>query len=50
MSVLLLVRHGQASWGEADYDRQFQQGARLNLEEAIAYALDDDVSGHSPPD
>ena len=21
MSVLLLVRHGQASWGEADYDR-----------------------------
>ena len=21
MSLLLLVRHGQASWGEADYDR-----------------------------
>ncbi|MCG5213884.1 nSTAND1 domain-containing NTPase [Streptosporangium soli] len=36
--------------GEADYDRQFQQGARLNLEEAIAYALDDDVSGNSPAD
>ena len=28
MSVLLLVRHGQASWGEADYDRLSQTGVR----------------------
>lgn len=27
MSVLLLVRHGQASWGEADYDVLSQTGA-----------------------
>jgi broad specificity phosphatase PhoE len=26
MSVLLLVRHGQASWGEADYDRLSPRG------------------------
>ncbi len=26
MSVLLLVRHGQASWGEADYDRLSPDG------------------------
>jgi broad specificity phosphatase PhoE len=26
MSLLLLVRHGQASWGAADYDRLSEQG------------------------
>ena len=26
MTVLLLVRHGQASWGEADYDRLSPRG------------------------
>jgi broad specificity phosphatase PhoE len=28
MSLLLLVRHGQASWGEADYDRLSEVGVR----------------------
>ena len=28
MSLLLLVRHGQASWGEADYDRLSETGVR----------------------
>jgi broad specificity phosphatase PhoE len=28
MSILLLVRHGQASWGQADYDRLSEVGVR----------------------
>jgi broad specificity phosphatase PhoE len=28
MSLLLLVRHGQASWGQADYDRLSEAGVR----------------------
>ena len=28
MSILLLVRHGQASWGTEDYDRLSELGER----------------------
>jgi broad specificity phosphatase PhoE len=38
MSVVLLVRHGQASWGAADYDRLSEAGERQSrvLGEALA--------------
>ncbi|MBB5135313.1 putative ATPase [Thermocatellispora tengchongensis] len=34
--------------GESGYEEQFRLGARMDLEEAIAYALDDDDLGVSP--
>ena len=45
MSVLLLVRHGQASWGSADYDQLSSTGTEQSrvLGRALAYwILDDD--------